>query len=79
MPLSEIDAGALTPAEFDERGAPDVVVRCWSCGYLVRTHEPDVCPCGAVSATRVDGLMKIQSAQNPPPEVWRLSSDAHAV
>ena len=35
-------------------GAPDAVVMCFWCGYTVRTHAPDRCPCGRV-AVEYDG------------------------
>ena len=79
MPLSEIEAGVLTPVEFDPQGDPSIAVRCWQCGYLVRTHEPDQCECGEVATTRTAEGMAIESAQSPAPEVYRLGSTRRAV
>ena len=74
MPLSEIEAGNLMPIEFDPRGDASIGVRCWQCGYLVRSIAPDRCPCGAVATIRTADGMEIDSTQSPPPEVFRMQS-----
>ena len=78
MPLTEIEAGWLTPAELDHRGHPLIVIRCWDCGYLVRTHESDACPCSGVTVRHIGEEVTVQTAQDPPPEVWRLNCDVRA-